>query len=164
MAGHSRQKLDLTGQRYNKLTVLGPAENIGSRTAWLCRCDCGREVVIKSVRLRSGRAVSCGCMRPGAIPGSGLSLTYIDGTCVEMLRAKTVRCNNTSGVVGVDWLAQKQRWRASICFKGKRHYLGSYSRFEDAVKARKLGEAAFHDQFVSEFEEKLLTRQSADPN
>nr|WP_325253133.1 hypothetical protein [uncultured Oscillibacter sp.] len=31
--GHSRKKLDLTGQRYGKLTVLAPAENIGGRTA-----------------------------------------------------------------------------------------------------------------------------------
>ena len=27
--GHSRKKIDLTGQRYGKLTVLAPAENVG---------------------------------------------------------------------------------------------------------------------------------------
>ncbi|MBD5084625.1 MAG: hypothetical protein HDT33_06075 [Clostridiales bacterium] len=81
------------------------------------------------------------------------SLTFIDGTCVEMLRAKTVRCNNTSGVPGVEWRKSKQRWRASICFKGKRHYLGNYARFEDAVKARKRGEEDLHDKFLREFDE-----------
>ena len=80
------------------------------------------------------------------------SLTYIDGTCVEMLRAKTVRSNNTSGVPGVEWRKSNQRWRASICFKGKRHYLGSYIRFEDAVKARKRGEEDLHDKFLREFD------------
>ena len=123
---HSRKKLDLTGQRFGHLTVLAPAENIGSRTAWLCRCDCGREAVVRTNRLRSGHTGSCGCMAAEAVPGEGLrGLTYIDGTCVEMIRAKTVRKNNTSGVPGVDWVTCKRLWRATICFKGKRHYLGT---------------------------------------
>ena len=113
--GHSTKKLDLTGQRYGELTVLRPADNVGGRTAWLCRCSCGKE------------------------------------TCVEMLAAKTVRKNNTSGVPGVDWWASKRRWRAAICFKGKRYYLGSYGRFEDAVKARKRAEEELHDGFLREF-------------
>ncbi len=151
--GHSRKKLDLTGQRYNRLTVLGPAENIGNRTAWHCRCDCGKETVVRTNRLRSGHTTSCGCRAPGAVPGAGLTLTYIDGTCVEMLRSKTVRKNNTSGVPGVDWWAAKQRWRATICFKGKRYYLGCYARFEDAVHARKQEEERVHDEFVRGFTE-----------
>ena len=170
--GHSRQKLDLTGQRYGQLTVLGSAENIGSRTAWRCRCDCGRETVISTNRLRGGRTKSCGCeygrdfMRwpegkplPNGAAGRA-SLTYIDGTCVEMLAAKTVRRNNTSGVPGVDWWSSKQRWRAAICFKGKRHYLGSYIRFEDAVKARKRAEEDLHEQFLREYAEQ--TARAAD--
>ena len=73
---------------------------------------------------------------------------------MEMLSAKTVRRNNTSGVPGVDWRASKGMWRAMICFKGKRYYLGSYHRFEDAVKARKRGEEELHDKFLSEFVQK----------
>ena len=137
---YSRKKLELTGQRYGRLVVLRQAENIGKRTAWLCRCDCGNEVVVRTNRLRSGHTTS-------GLPG----LTYVEGTCLEMLRAKTVRSNNTSGVPGVDWLTAKGRWRASICFKGKRYYLGSYSVFADAVKARKQAEAELHDKFVDEF-------------
>jgi len=162
---HSRRKLDLTGQRFGKLTVLAPAENIDRRTAWLCRCDCGRERVVKTYYLRSGKVTSCGCDRSHACTAwtqngpmskgaaGRASLTYIDGTCVEMLRAKTVRCNNTSGVPGVDWRASKGLWRAAICFKGKRYYLGSYAKFEDAVKARKRAEAELHDKFLREFAE-----------
>lgn len=148
--GHSRKKLDLTGQRYGKLTVLAPAENIGGRTAWLCRCDCGRETVVKTRHMRSGHTKSCGCQNGLGGPRTVLGLTYIDGTCVEMLAAKTVRRNNTSGVPGVEWRASKQRWRAMICFKGRRYYLGSYARFEDAVKARKQAEEALHDEFLRE--------------
>ena len=62
---HSRKKLDLTGQRFGKLTVLEPAENIGSRTAWRCRCSCGRETVVRTLHLRNGHVTSCGCSGNG---------------------------------------------------------------------------------------------------
>ena len=142
---HSRKKLDLTGQRFGRLTVLVPAEDIGSMTAWRCRCDCGRETVVKTKHLRNGHTKSCGCQRGEEGP---LGLTYVDGTCVEMLRARTVRRSNASGVPGVDWLAKKQRWRATICFKGRRRYLGSYEKFEDAVNARKQAEEGLFDTFL----------------
>ena len=148
---HSRKKLDLTGQRYGKLTVLCPAENIGERTAWLCRCDCGRETVVRTCRLRSRHTSRCGCLGARNMPEAELGLTYIDGTCVEMLAAKTVRRNNTSGVPGVEWRPSKGTWRAVICFKGRRYYLGSHGKFEDAVRARKRAEENLHDSFLREF-------------
>lgn len=153
--GHSREKLDLKGQKFGRLTVLEPAENINGRTAWLCQCDCGRKTVVKTYHLRSGHTKSCGCQHGPGGPRYALGLTYIDGTCVEMLAVKTVRSNNTSGVPGVDWQVAKGRWRATICFKGKRHYLGSYNCFEDAVKARRQAEKEMHDKFVSEFTDEV---------
>ena len=151
---YSRKKLDLTGQKFGRLTVLAPAANVGSRTAWLCRCDCGKKTVVRTYHLRSGHTKSCGCQNGDGGPRYALGLSYVDGTCVEMLAAKTVRKNNTSGVPGVDWWASKGRWRAAICFKGKRYYLGSYTRFEDAVKARKNAEENLHDRFLKEYEER----------
>lgn len=148
--GHSRRKVDLAGQRYGKLTVLAPAENIGSRTAWLCRCDCGAETVVKTYHLRNGHTKTCGCQNGKGGPRHALGLTYIDGTCVEIIRANTLRSNNSSGVQGVDWLEEKHRWRATICFKGKRYYLGCYEKFEDAVEARKRGEEEYHNRFLEE--------------
>lgn len=162
---HSRKKLDLTGQRFGKLTVISPVENVNGRTAWKCRCDCGRETVVKTYHLRSGHTKSCGCLLGEDDAGSSLGqhgrtpeqmrrirerLTYIDGTCVEMLAAKTVRRNNTSGVPGVVWMASKHQWRAEICFKGKRYYLGNHKNFEDAVEARKRAEHDLHDRFLQE--------------
>lgn len=160
--GHSRKKLDLTGQRFEKLTVLAPAENVGGRTAWLCRCDCGRELAITTRQLRAGRWSSCGCDNPyfgQPLAAAGrASLTFVDGTCVEMIRANTVRSNNTSGVPGVDWMASKRLWRATICFKGRRHYLGSYRRLEDAVKARKRAEEELFQPFLEGFSAKTAKK------
>lgn len=156
---HSRKKLDLTGQRFGRLTVLRETENLKGRTAWVCQCDCGRSAVVKTCDLRSGHTCSCGCLRQEETQNV-LGLTYIDGTCLEMLAAKTVRRNNTSGVPGVEWRAARHTWRATICFKGKRYYLGSYGKFEDAVKARKRAEEDLHDSFLKGFSE--AARKAAD--
>lgn len=40
------------------------------------------------------------------------------------------------------------RWRASICFKGKRRYPGGGDKVEDVVKARKRGEEGHPDKFL----------------
>jgi hypothetical protein len=42
----------LVGKRFGKLTVISPVETIiepsgTRRTAYLCRCDCGNEVIVK---------------------------------------------------------------------------------------------------------------------
>ena len=74
---YSTAKLDLTGQRFGKLTVLFPAPNIGRDTAWLCRCECGKETVIRTCYLRKGKSLSCGCdVRENRLEGSNrLDLT-----------------------------------------------------------------------------------------
>ena len=61
-------KLDLTGQRFGRLKVLSRAERhitpAGTYIArWLCRCDCGTEVVVRQHSLRQGMSESCGCLQ-----------------------------------------------------------------------------------------------------
>ena len=58
---YSTKRLDLTGQRFGRLTVVSRAENIGRDTAWLCRCDCGNEVTVRTCYLRKGEKRDCGC-------------------------------------------------------------------------------------------------------
>ena len=137
------RRLDLTGQRFGQLTVLAPADSVGSMTAWRCRCDCGKETVVMTGHLRDGHTTSCGC-KPTA--------TFLDGTCVELIRSRTIRSNNTSGVTGVEWVPAANKWKAVIFFKGKRHYLGLYGRLEDAVAARKRGEEMYFNAFLDEFD------------
>lgn len=56
--------VDLTGQRFGKLTVLERAPNIGKHTAWKCKCDCGNIVVKEGTNLKQGHTKSCGCDWP----------------------------------------------------------------------------------------------------
>ena len=57
--------INLTGQRFGRLTVLRKAEpGKGSTNArWVCLCDCGNEVTVVSTVLRKGGSRSCGCFR-----------------------------------------------------------------------------------------------------
>lgn len=52
----ARPRLDETGKRYGKLTILGPATD-GDR--WLARCDCGRETDCGGYGLRIGQTRQC---------------------------------------------------------------------------------------------------------
>ena len=55
--------LNLIGNKYGRWTVIDRAENINGRTAWICKCECGTEKVIKIHDLRNKRTNSCGCLR-----------------------------------------------------------------------------------------------------
>lgn len=62
--------IDETGNQYGYLTVLKRAENIvtpngRSHVAWLCKCECGNEVVVRGSNLRGGCTKSCGCHQYG---------------------------------------------------------------------------------------------------
>ena len=55
---------DLTGQRFGKLTVIGPTEKRkGTSVVWRCKCDCGKETLVAAGSLVSGNTKSCGCLR-----------------------------------------------------------------------------------------------------
>lgn len=57
-------KVDLTGKKFNNLTVIRKADNqTGDYTLWLCRCDCGKETTAKTYDLTSGHKKSCGCRK-----------------------------------------------------------------------------------------------------
>ncbi len=55
---------DLVGQKFNKLTVIQKIENKkqAGHTLWLCKCDCGKEVEVAGIHLKSGHTASCGCI------------------------------------------------------------------------------------------------------
>lgn len=54
--------VDLAGQKYGRLTAIkrvpGPKQQ-GAR--WLCQCDCGSTIEVRSNSLRTGITASCGC-------------------------------------------------------------------------------------------------------
>jgi hypothetical protein len=57
----ARKIVDITGQRFDMLTVVEFVGLTKHKAEWLCQCDCGSTKVIKGVDLRRGNSGSCGC-------------------------------------------------------------------------------------------------------
>ena len=53
--------INLSGQKFGRLLVLGFIERRNSHSIFLCKCDCGKEVEASSNILRVGKKKSCGC-------------------------------------------------------------------------------------------------------
>ena len=57
-------KIDLTGQPFGRLVVIREyGRDKGGQVTWLCKCDCGAEIVVRGYSLRSENTKSCGCIQ-----------------------------------------------------------------------------------------------------
>jgi hypothetical protein len=69
------ERIDLTGGRYGRLTVISKAESAGGRVQWICQCDCGNEVIVAAYRLKANTTKSCGCLKTDRNKERGSDLT-----------------------------------------------------------------------------------------
>ena len=144
--------VDITGQRFGKLTALEPVpeRERGGGIRWLCRCDCGTYVTLSSNKLIMKRSRSCGCDRKKR-------KTYVDGTCVGILLSGTIAINNTSGYRGV--YKNGNKWHAYITYSGRRIFLGSHDTKELAAEARQDAE-----QKIRKHLERLMSNAKEEKN
>jgi hypothetical protein len=88
---------DLTGQRFGRLCVMGPAGKKGKRSFWTCLCDCGKSKDVDGVQLSIGQTKSCGCyhqdmMRNRNMLSSGVSrFSYRKNKYVQCAKEKGIR-------------------------------------------------------------------------
>lgn len=91
MKGVIHLRIDLTGQRFGKLTAL---KNVGvdkhGNAIWLCRCDCGNESNFTTKDLRSGNSKSCGCYLKEFAVTHGMT----DDVDYERWKSMKKRCSN----------------------------------------------------------------------
>lgn len=146
--------IDLAGKRFGRLLVLGPAraEN-GKIIGWECQCDCGNKCVCQKGNLCSGITKSCGCLREEQRKKNmQKAIHFVEGTCVERIASRKTFASNTTGHRGV-YRRENNRWRASIGFQGKVYNLGSFVKYEDAVKARLEAEERLYVPFLERYAE-----------
>lgn len=60
-----RRVVDVAGQQYGKLVVVGLSlrKTKYGEKLWECKCECGGNKVATSTHLRQGRVKSCGCIQ-----------------------------------------------------------------------------------------------------
>ena len=151
---------DLTGQKFGRLTVISATDfrDADKNRYWLCQCECGNKKQTSSKNLTLKRVRSCGCLskekakenvkkarKEATIRANKLrKIEY--GTCIDQLYMKNKR--STTGITGVSYYKNRNRYRAHIFFKGKRIYLGDFKNFDDAVKARKEAEKKYFQPVI----------------
>lgn len=63
MADHRSAK-DITGMRSGRLTAIRRTDQTRRNChLWLCKCDCGNEILTEPYKIRNGIIQSCGCSR-----------------------------------------------------------------------------------------------------
>lgn len=90
------KKIDLTGKKFNRLTVIKEVgrDNQGFVT-WLCKCDCGNEVVVTGASLRRGNTKSCGCLIHDILVKRNTKHNMVGTRFYEIWASMKKRCLNS---------------------------------------------------------------------
>lgn len=147
-----QRKTDVQGMRFGRLTALYATENRDYKgsVVWHCRCDCGTELEISEDSLVHGNYVSCGCRKQEIQESIPEQLTFVDGTCIDWLKSRKNRIDNTSGFRGVNQ-TKTGKWKAMIGLQSRRYYLGTFDTMAEAVAARLEAEELLHNGFLEAY-------------
>ena len=149
---------DLAGKKIGYLTVLNRiGKNSRKDVIWKCQCRCGKVVDVAATLLLRECTTSCGCLNIELLSKAN---KYMEGTSLRQSLEDRILSSNSSGYTGVT--RKREKWQASISYKGKRYYLGTYDRIEDAVKVRAEAKARVQDdaQQLLELYEKVHSRET----
>ena len=144
-----RRLIDLTGQRFGRLTVIERSNIKKDRTAavWKCQCDCGNTKIIAGRSLRSGNTASCGCLMRDINAKASLEDKRFLKVHTPEVRNKAVCTINESnkafitnlstGIKNISYVPRA----ISACYqvaiiRDKRKYCQSFSTLQDAVRAK----------------------------
>ena len=80
--------IDLTGQKFGKLTVLERDYTIkkDNRVFWKCQCDCGNIYIANGHSLKNGSLQSCGCIKSN---GEAMIQKILTENNIEFIKEKT---------------------------------------------------------------------------
>ena len=96
------KKLDLTGERFGRLTVIEEAGKNCGHITWRCRCDCGNEVIVAGIHLKSGHTTSCSCRQKEVVS----SIRFEDLAGKKFGRLTVIEKIGTNKNGCYEWLCQ----------------------------------------------------------
>lgn len=148
--------LEMQGKTVNGFKILEVyRENKRTIVKVVCPA-CGKIYTTRAETIKNGK--DCGCLRKPHEIEQGKRLAKeskkqcIDGTSIRSITMKKPK-TNTSGIKGVYWDKNRNKWVAQIEFKGKTYYLGRYANKEDAREAREKAEKEMFWKFLEEHKE-----------
>lgn len=115
--------LDLTNQKFGRLTVLEPTDKrAGSSVIWKCQCECGNICYKSSHSLRQNKAKSCGCLQK-----ESRHQPWKDLTGQQFGRLTVIEKTNESNYEGVLWKCK--------CECGNEKIVSGYSLTHERVQS-----------------------------
>lgn len=96
--------IDLTGQKFGRLTVIERAENYvppcgRAQIQWRCKCECGNVCIVSGTHLKSERVYSCGCVRKSTTSEAAQKRFLTHGKSKDVIYRTWIniksRCYNT---------------------------------------------------------------------
>lgn len=151
---------DITGQRFGRLVVIS---DTGKRykngiTLWLCKCDCGNEIIVGKNSLMQGYQISCGCkLRENGIKlaEAGMAFdkkhNFKDGTKLNLITNDITYKSNTSGTRGVHFDKKRQVWVAKLMLRGEYVMIEHFINKQDAINARKEAEEKYFKPILEKY-------------
>lgn len=84
---------DLFGQRFNRLTPI-TRYSTQRPIEWICRCDCGQFVAVRSQHITNGNTKSCGCLNIQRMSERRTKHGLHGTAAYKSWKAMNSRCNN----------------------------------------------------------------------
>lgn len=123
MNKHYYGNTDLTGQKFHRLTAIQKVK--GTRSRWICKCECGKIVELVASDLINGLHKSCGCL---------------ERENQEHLAEKARKHGMTNSILYSKWCGMKER-----CFNSNYRYFHRYGGRGITICDEWLGEHGFEN-------------------
>ena len=95
MGVYNMRRLNLLGDRYENLVVVGYSE---VDKKWICKCDCGNTTFMKTCYLRNGDTKSCGCLKSRKLSEKNYKHGFRKTRFYNIWASMRQRCNNESQI------------------------------------------------------------------
>ena len=138
--------IDLSGQRFGKLTAIKPIKDEnGWYLQWLCKCDCGKEKIVRTQNLKKGCTTSCGCIKSANEIKIEEILTELQ---IDFETEKTFdNCINPKTNYKLRFDFYLPDYNTCIEYDGQQHYIGWW---QDKIEGS-LESSQYRDKIKTDF-------------